>query len=214
MGAFLGISVWVALATVVPGLITIAVIFGAFVFAAPDQLRQDLTALANLSDWVVAGWAVACMVLTQALGILLERRLVRQRKYGDEEIDVVIAPGIDRHGVVEFTLHPYAEYDGIYLLLAELGESEDAQGHLKRILAQFFLSNNTLISFSAGIVTTLVLLVSGYAQCLGGAWLYLAALCACLAISFQVAKIRFEVMAKGLWAARRRRLVTPPEAKE
>ena len=47
MGAFLGISLWVALATAIPGFVTMAVVYAAFAIADPEILTtaegQQLT---------------------------------------------------------------------------------------------------------------------------------------------------------------------------
>lgn len=206
MGAFLGISLWVALATVVPGLVTIASLYGAAVIVSPGCLGQYLGGGPIGSDWVYAGLAVTAMVLTQAIGILLEGVLISKRWLGPEKLDLEIPAGIDPHGETSITLQPYFEYDGLYILLSELEEKEDAQGHLKRALAQFFLTNNTLVSFGLGIIFAVLL------AALCPSWPALArmGLCIgllglCLALSYKVAVIRFGVMAKSLWAARRRR---------
>ncbi len=137
---------------------------------------------------------------------------MRKRWFGPISKDVEIPQGIDPLGVTKFTLEPYAEYQGLYLLLAELREKEDSQGHLQRALAQFFLTNNTMVSFAAGFIFTVVLLFQNNSRDLyhllrGSA--YLMALIACLIVSYCVARIRFEVMAKALWAARRRRIANP-----
>ena len=128
-------------------------------------------------------------------GILLEKILVDRKMLGPDSRKISIAKGIDPHGRTSFTLHPYFEYQGLYILLAELREEEDTQGHLKRVLAQYFLTNNSLVAFSAGIIVTIIRTIA-----------YIAILAFFLFISFKVAVIRFEVMAKALWAARRRRL--------
>lgn len=106
-------------------------------------------------------------------------------------------------------LEPYAdaEYQGLYLLLAELRNDEDSHGHLQRALAQFFLSNNTMVSFAVGIVGTLWHVVIAPAQVLGAQFVYLFLLTACLVVTVKVVRARFVVMTKALWAARRRRLV-------
>jgi hypothetical protein len=206
--AFLGISVWITLATVMPGLITIAAMYGAFAFVAPAALPVFTTELKGLGDAALIGVAVAIMVLTQAIGILLERVLIKRHGYGPETTDVSIPDGIDPVDMKAktFPLWPYHEYEGLYLLLAELGEHGDTQGHLQRAVAQFFLTNNTLISLSVGIITTVILVVvSGSRGVLPGL-LYAVLLVVCLVVSFNVARIRFVVMAKALWAARRRRV--------
>jgi hypothetical protein len=206
MQAFLGISVWIALATVLPGLVTIAVLYGAFALANPALLEAGVPAIEGLNEWVFGGLAITIMILTQALGILLEGLFIRNQWLGPAQRDIRIPEGIDPLGLTHFSLEPYAEYQGLYLLLAELREHEDAQGHLQRALAQFFLTNNTLISYASGIVATLLIgwYTAGSDTLM--AQIYLAVLAVCLLVSFKVARIRFEVMAKALWAARRRRI--------
>lgn len=223
MEAFLSVSLWIVLATVVPGLVTIAALYGAYNVLNPGFLQPYVSRLQSTSDWLWASLAIAIMVLTQALGILLEGILVRKRwltPEGRESRKITIAEGIDPHNPhreTEVTLKPYYEYQGIYILLAELRENEDAQGHLKRALAQFFLTNNTLVSFIAGIVATLsiVIIESTIKPSLGlavkGAFC-ITALIVCFIVSFKVARIRFEVMAKALWATRRRRISTQPDS--
>lgn len=201
MGAFLGISLWIALATVVPGLVTIAVVYGAnavvgFGLFAPVQ---------GADEWIWGSIGITVMVLTQALGILLEDLLVRLHLLGPATRVIDIPEGIDPENQTQITVGPYDEYRGMYLLLAELSENDDAQGHLKRALAQFFLTNNTLVSFTAGIVATILFM----AMLRDASWagmIYIAVLILCLAVSFNVARIRFDVMTRCLWAARRSRI--------
>jgi hypothetical protein len=217
MAAFLGISVWIALATVVPGLVTIAVIFAAAAVLCPASITNLVTDLKGMNEWVYAGGAITIMVLTQSIGILMEGLFVRKRWFGPTSKEVEIPQGIDPLGVTKFTLEPYAEYQGLYLLLAELREKEDSQGHLQRALAQFFLTNNTIVSFAVGFVFTVVLLFqicTWEPSCLLRGSAYLVALIACLIVSYRVARIRFEVMAKALWAARRRRIACPEKASD
>jgi len=206
VAAFLGISLWIALATVVPGLVTIAVLYGAIALASPSLFQSDFPTVATLGEWVYGGVAITVMVLTQALGILLEGILVRNHWLGPAQREIKIPQGIDPLGVTRFSLEPYAEFQGLYLLLAELRENEDTQGHLQRALAQFFLTNNTMISFTAGIATTLLVMLLAQGANVTTALAYVAVLAACLGVSYAVARIRFEVMAKALWAARRRRI--------
>lgn len=204
MGAFLGISVWVTLATVVPGLISMAVLFWAIVVVNVCWLDTLRLPLLNASDWIWAGLGVTIMVITQSLGILLERVLINKKLLGDERIEVTIKKGVDLHGVTQFDLEPYDEYQGMYILLSELREDEDAQGHLKRCLAQFFLTLNTLISFLAGIIFTISIAAAFSEQSNKyEAASYVLFLIFLFIVCFKVAKIRFEVMAKALWASRR-----------
>jgi len=207
MSAFLGISVWVTLATVVPGLVTMAVLYWSLVVINAEWIVILRQPLVDASDWIWAGIGISIMVLTQSFGILLEGLLINKRWLGPENREIEIAKGIDPHGETQIILKPYFEYQGLYILLSELREDEDTQGHLKRSLAQFFLTNNTLVSFLAGILLTLIALAvfpSWEASLRAG--FYILVLLIFLLVSFKVARIRFEVMGKALWAARRRRL--------
>jgi hypothetical protein len=209
MAAFLGISVWVALATVVPGLVTIAVLYLGAVILCPNVASSLITDLKGMNEWAYAGSAITLMVLTQSIGILLEKFLVTKKWYGLAQKEITIPEGIDPLGETKFILYQYNEYKGMYLLLAEMREHEDSQGHLQRVLAQFFMTNNTIVSFAAACVFAIFLLVqrgSGDPFYLLKGSCYLIAMILFLAVSYSVARIRFEVMAKALWAARRRRI--------
>jgi len=207
MTAFFNISVWITLAMVIPGLVSMATLFGAMVVGDTCSLLPAASAVKEFSDWAVAGVAVTIMIMTQAVGILLESFLVDHKWLGPEKIAIDIPKGVDPLGQRAITLEPYAEYQGLYLLLAELRNDEDSHGHLQRALAQFFLSNNTMVSFAVGIVGTLWHVVIAPAQVLGAQFAYLFLLTACLVVTVKVVRVRFVVMTKALWAARRRRLV-------
>lgn len=189
MSALLGMSLWVVLATVVPGLITVAVLFLCFNAAGMGWAPVD-------NDWVMAGVALTAMVLTQAVGVLLEELLVRFHLLGPNK-QAVQAPDPGRPGeFMEVQVKPYEQYSALYVVLAQVGEHEDSQGHLKRALAQFFLTNNTLVSFAAGVVVASALLILGRQV---PSW-FVAGLLVALGLSYYVARIRFREMTRSLWA--------------
>ncbi|MEW5924841.1 MAG: hypothetical protein AB1746_12730 [Candidatus Zixiibacteriota bacterium] len=208
MGAFLSISLWVALATVIPGLVTITVLHGAYLIVNPNFLCPYVNLLAVESDLLWTAMAITAMVLTQAFGIIFENVAIDKKWYGHKDgIKCEIEKGIDPHGETNIMIDPYAEYKGIYILLSELDENEDSQGHLKRCLAQFFLTNNTIISFLAALVATVILFACAPTKLtLIKATAYFFLILFFLIVTFKVARIRFAVMAKALWAARRKRL--------
>ncbi len=205
MGGLIGISLWVALATVVPGLVTIASIYGAVIAVDPHILQLNGTNGIHIigadSEWVWSAIAVTIMVLTQAMGILLEEYFIRFKLLGRETILVDTVSGITSNNSQDSKIETYKEYSGLYMLLAQLSDTEDTQGHLKRALAQFFLTNNTLVSFSTGIIVTVFLMVLKN-SCNGMAIPYFILLLFFLVISYFVAKIRFRVMVKSLYATR------------
>lgn len=126
------------------------------------------------------------MVLTQACGILLEEVLVNRRMLGRRKIQP--------HSICR-----YEEYSKLYLLLTRLKADDDAHGHLRRAVAQFFLTLNTMVSFSAGIAAALIV------ASLEGLWVragvYTLVMFGCLGVSYPVAVIRFREMARTIWAA-------------
>jgi len=212
MSALIGISLWIVLVTVLPGMVAIAAMYGAFELIYPDLLNSGAASVTGPGEWAWASLAVTIMILTQAVGIIQEKLFITKQWLGSPEQDLEIPGGIDPLGETSVTIRPYDEYRGLYLLLAELREDEDTQGHLKRCVAQFFLTNNTLVALAAGIATSigLMILVDGGGIHVAGA-IYIGLLAVAWLVSFQVAKIRFGVMGKTLWAARRRRLKTAIE---
>ena len=162
MAAFLGFSLWIALATVMPGLVTLGLAYTGVWIAAPDVVTA--AAARDRSEWVIAGIAVAIMVATQALGVVLEWILTEKQWLGDPTTEVMIPVGMDLRGGTTECIDRYAEYDGLYLLLAELRDGEDNQGHLQRASAQFFLTNNSLVSYFVAICVTLSVVASGQSE--------------------------------------------------
>lgn len=207
MGAFLSISVWFSFVTVVPGLITLATLFGAFVVVDPKVFDAYRVAVDKYSSWQIGTVAIGIMILTQAAGIVVEKFLVRRKAFGNEPKIFEVQKGIDALGHTKIKVAPREEYEGLYFLLAGLKKEEDTQGHLQRIVAQFFLTNNTLVSFLVGIMATSILVgfnPTSEAMLRGGA--YVIFLGACLWLSYQVAKGRFWSMAKAICIIRRGRL--------
>lgn len=207
MAALLSISIWVALATVVPGLVTIAAVFGAVAVVGDGRVGPVAETVPGDLVWLAI--AVAVMVVTQTAGILLEEKvLVPRRWLGRRAADDEVALRFPEGGEERFD--PYEEYRSLYGQLARLREADDPRGHVERALAQFFLSVNTLVSFAAGIVAALlVAAVEAEPGAAARAGLYAAGLAAALALGYGAAVSRFEIVAKSLRAVRRVRDEAP-----
>jgi hypothetical protein len=106
MSAFLSISVWITLATAIPGLITIAVVFWSIVIVNFEWLYNLRHPLEDASTWVWGGSVALIMVMTQQFGIILEGVLVRRRWLGSGELSVELAPGIDPYQVTHIVTIP------------------------------------------------------------------------------------------------------------
>ncbi|MGD2126405.1 MAG: hypothetical protein PVG99_10010 [Desulfobacteraceae bacterium] len=203
MNALTGISLWIALVTVVPGLVTVATIFGALKVATPGVLLKYATSPEQISVWVWTAFVVTIMVLTQALGILLEEILVNKRLLGSSFT-------VNKGKESEQSLSVYDQYNNLYFLLAQIRSDEDTQGHLQRAIAQYFLTNNTLVSFSISIIVTLLLALSPKGVGISiEVVFYTLFLIFSLGTSYVVAIIRFREMAKSIWATERARGQSP-----
>jgi uncharacterized membrane protein len=194
MGALFTVSYWIILVTVIPGLVTIAVVFGAFAFIDSALLERSSIGFIG-EDWLAIAIAVTIMILTQALGILLEEALISRKWLGPKK---AVARGIDC----------YEEYSQLYYQLAEMKKDDDAHGHIRRAVAQFFLTINTLVSFLIGIIVALAIALFERGQ--GGklykqAGIYIALMVGCFIVSYLVAKIRFREMARSVWTFRNRK---------
>jgi uncharacterized membrane protein len=192
MGALFTVSYWIILVTVIPGMVTIAAIYGAFAFIDPALLEPSSLAFAGFDNWFGIAIAVTIMILTQTIGILLEEVLVRRKWLGRKKI----APqGIDC----------YEEYSQLYFYLAGMTKDDDAHGHHRRAVAQFFLTLNTLVSFLLGIIVALVIALAESSR--GGivfrsAGIYIGLMVGCFIVSYAVTRLRFREMARTIWATR------------
>jgi pimeloyl-ACP methyl ester carboxylesterase len=161
---------WFALVTAIPGLVTMAVVYGAVVIARPEM--EVPAAFEEGGAWLWTAVVVTVMVLTQAFGILLEEKiLIPGQRLGGAERERKVGRAIDPLGTEEhFTINAYEEYLGMWVLLAHLDENDDSQGHLKRAAAQFFNARRPaapppepLTCEQLGAITTPTLLVgAGY----------------------------------------------------
>ncbi len=194
MGSIIGLSLWIALATVIPEMVTIAVVWLAFVIANGGDRSTLPINFDQTSDWIVTSIAVTVMVMTQALGIILEKMMIQWKWYGTRKKEELAKMDSDSE-----PMGWYDAYKKLYPQLARLKESDDAKGHLERAIAQFFMTNNTLVSFSVGLVTSVILLGQGPGNPVG-LWWYAGALVLCLAVTYQVAVSRFRILGESFLA--------------
>lgn len=155
------------------------------------------------------------MVLTQAFGIFLEQVLVKFRLLGSSNQNFYI-PDPSRTGeVLEVGIDPYSQYDVIYGLLVQLGRHEDPHRHLERALAQFFLTNNSLVAFAAGALLAFGLAMRAAPSEGSGALILIGiGFLICLAVSHRVAVIRFRVVAESVWALRKLRTLPHSDSRD
>ncbi len=75
MGSIIGLSLWVALATVIPEMVTIAVVWLAFVIANGGDRSTLPINFDQTSDWIVTSIAVTVIQLVESLLIAMTQLL-------------------------------------------------------------------------------------------------------------------------------------------
>lgn len=198
MGALFTVSYWITLVTVIPGFITIAMVYGAVAFVNSDLQSAINLQISTTSEFVIIAIFIFVMVFTQMAGILLEEILIKKKWLGRKKIE-------------PYSILPYDEYNELYIMLARLKEKDDAQGHLRRSVVQFFMTINTMVAITLGIVTLIILscllFIKQDAPVFSGPQflnviVYSGFMVILLLITYQVARIRFREMARSLWATR------------
>jgi hypothetical protein len=217
MNSMLSVSLWFALVTVVPGLVTVAVLWLASVVVFGSSTSATARSFSFGDVTLAIALTTAVMVLTQTFGILLEskllvpRRLLGSRRGEEKQLRGDVDPFADDAGrpvadtVNTYVMNPYEEYAALYLVLTSLRKDEDAHGHFQRVVAQFFLTVNSIVALAAGVVATGVLLYFAPDRVPEGLAYGLSLSAGIVALWF-VAVNRFRLLGWGLWATRRRRV--------
>ncbi len=196
----LGFSLWIGLVTVIPGLITIAAVAGAVWIFVPE-----ITSSVSLLEYQLLALAffAAIMLVTQSIGISLESLLIDNELLGHESVKIPAAVAGEATKV-----DPYEQYELLYFTLVSMGPEEDPNSHVERAVAQFFLSNNALVAFGAGLLATIGLgswrALSGTltAPMLWSAGAYVLGLVVFLIAVYRITRVRFRVMGKAIWTLR------------
>ena len=148
MNTLTSLTIWIVLSTIIPGLITITclLILTNWVFL---EYAIDVTQLQNWGGFAIA---VTIMVITQTLGILNEKWLERTFPLTITGFDITKNP------LEPIEIPAKNEYKSLYCIVSRLTDKDDAHGHIQRIIAQFFLSANNLVSYSISAIVLFVLL--------------------------------------------------------
>lgn len=179
------------MATILPGVITIACLYVLLKWIFPDC---NLV-FPELYTWFGLSVAIAIMVITQTLGICVEYLISKTypKKVRVTDIKTLTGKEID---AAEY-------YNSLYSLISVFKEEDDRHGHIQRIISQYFLTLNSLVSFTIGLVSALILYFS--VHCNAGFYRFLAymiAMVLLLVITFMALRIRYNVMIICLWSVR------------
>jgi hypothetical protein len=135
------------------------------------------------------------MVITQTLGISVEYLI---SKTFPKKVKVT-----DIKTLTEKEIDAAKYYNSLYSLISVFKEEDDRHGHIQRIVSQYFLTLNSLVSFTIGLISALILYFS--AQCNAGLIRFLAymiVMVLLLVITFMALRIRYKAMIICLWSVR------------
>ncbi len=202
MTALFGISLWITLATVLPGLVTIFLLLTSFAVLQPTLLDSVvLTRLLETNLGTLAG-AVTVMIFTQMLGILVERVWTRFPLYGPTMREIDQFRSFEADQTEKDRINVYDVYRRGYNLLAVFGRDDDVHGHIKRVLAQFFLTNNVMTAVMIALAVSIAICVADRTLLTGVAIGYFCVLVLLLGIAWFAGGIRIKTMAIALRVAR------------
>lgn len=180
-----------------------ACLYGAAEIVNPGAIENYLLTVPADLDWLYSSLAVSAIVLTKTIGILVENFLVSKRCLGPEIKKTAIDKDFDSYGETHILLNAYTEFEDRHLLLDIPGRCEADYGRLKCVLAKFFLANNTLASFALGIAFAIVnFVINPSWHALGRSIEYAGVMGVCLVVGYKIAVMRFNVLARSIWAAR------------
>lgn len=195
MGAIFTVSYWITLVTAIPGLITVATVYFGVASVNAQYIGSVNSRFVVTNDWIILAVIITIMILTQVAGILLEEILIKKRWLG-------------RKAIQPYSISPYEEYSELYIILAKMKDKDDPQGHLRRAVAQFFMTMNVMISFLAGMVVVVITVSLSLITVVetDGLWssaaIYFLFMMVCLGLIYPVTIIRFREMARSIWAVR------------
>ena len=144
MNPFSSLTIWIVLATVIPGFITIACLYLIFSWV----FQGEHLCLPALNNWIGVSLGVSIMIITQTFGILQEKMFMCCELY-PKDIKGINGEDID----VENT------YKRMYGVLAGLQKEDDTHGHMQRIIGQYFLTVNNLVAYVLSIIVVMVILL-------------------------------------------------------
>ena len=144
MSPFSSLTIWIVLATVIPGFITIACLYLIFSWV----FQGEHLCLPALNNWIGVSLAISIMIITQTFGILQEKMFMCCELY-PKDIKGINGEDID----VENT------YKRMYGVLAGLQKEDDTHGHMQRIIGQYFLTVNNLVAYVLSIIVVMVILL-------------------------------------------------------
>lgn len=143
MNSFTSFSLWIVLASIAPGLVTIASIAVMMYFVDPELFLAYIWLFDGSSEWIMLAVAILIMVMTQSIGIL-QQKIFRNAGIYKEKTD-------------EISMESFR--NKIYYTSLMMDKEYKTDKTIERIAAQFYLSNNILVSFDIALMTGIFLIL-------------------------------------------------------
>ena len=196
MNVFSSLTLWIILATIIPGLITIACIFIIINWVFPNIYEE----YCQLSNWYELSLAVAIMIITQTLGIIQEKifdvlKMFPKKTEGINDYGILNDLSLDKNKI-----EAKKEYKYLYFLMSILQKEDDKHGHIQRIVGQFYLTLNNLVSYFIGLVVMFLLLfVESYNN---RVLIFAIVMIVLYLLTFIAMRIRYKRLVKTIWITR------------
>lgn len=192
MNAFSSLTIWIILATVIPGLITIACVFIIINWVFPHYSIE----YSQINNWFGFSIVVAIMIITQSFGVGLESIL---QKTFPKKINSIKITNPTREKV---EIAADDEYKGLYCVISGFKEGDDKHGHIQRIIGQYFLTANILVSYLAAILIVTALVFFSNELYPTRIIVFLLVMVLLCAITLFTLRMRYKVMIQSLWTIR------------
>jgi hypothetical protein len=192
MNPFSSLTIWIVLATIIPGLITVACIFIIINWVFPLYS----IVYSQFNNWCGFSIIVAVMVVTQTLGILLGRIL--NKTYPKKTVGFKIANST----VEEVEIDTKDVFRSLYCVISNFKEEDDKHGHIQRIIGQYFLTLNSLVSYLLGFFIVIGLLFTPKGTYTIRVIIFLSGMISLGVLTYITLRIRYCVLIESLWSIR------------
>lgn len=192
MNIFNTLSSWIILSLVLPGLVTLAILY---ILLDWIFLIDIGTFASETSNWIGLSIAVSIMILTQTVGVVKERCLTN---LWFRRIKPYRVKTFKHHKInASEKIYPAGQFRHQYHLLLLLRNIDDPHGHLNRIAGQFYLSVNTSAACMIGLLVFIVLWITDGWEASDG--LFLGCLFLIYALTLYLVRIRYRILTEAIW---------------
>ncbi len=199
MNTFSSLTLWIILAIVMPGLVTISCLLVIFQWVYPE-VGHSFYAIA-MNSWYEFSFIIAIMIVTQVVGIVQEQILNGLKLFPSQvELSAGAVKLAKKLKIKAKRINPSEEYGLLYMVLAMLQPDDDKHGHIQRVAGQFFLTVNCMASYLIGALVALAMAIRHGMT--SETVMFLIAMLILYVFTFKAMQVRFTSLVSSLWIAR------------